>query len=299
MLSRTKTHVRREKSSEKSINGQWCPLSAICRLKTHRFRHIFHCPQYSDLSDKKSLTCETVPLSVKPRLLLLLGAGGGWQLWQSETGEGLRADYRTAKGAVSRQQLEDGSLLTLNTQSAADVRFDAHQRTVRLWYGEIAITTAKDAQQRPFRVLTRQGQLTALGTEFTVRQQDNFTQLDVQQHAVEVLLASAPAQKRIVNAGESLQFSASEFGAVKPLDDESTSWTKGILSFSDKPLGEVIATLSRYRNGVLRCDPAVAGLRLSGTFPLKNTDAILNVIAQTLPVKIQSITRYWINISPL
>jgi transmembrane sensor len=64
-----------------------------------------------------------------------------------------------------------------------------------------------------------------------------------------------PAQKRIVNAGESLQFSASEFGAVKPLDDESTSWTKGILSFSDKPLGEVIATLSRYRNGVLRCDP--------------------------------------------
>ena len=220
-------------------------------------------------------------------------------LWQSETGEGLRADYRTAKGTVSRQQLEDGSLLTLNTQSAADVRFDAHQRTVRLWYGEIAITTAKDAQQRPFRVLTRQGQLTALGTEFTVRQQDNFTQLDVQQHAVEVLLASAPAQKRIVNAGESLQFSASEFGAVKPLDDESTSWTKGILSFSDKPLGEVIATLSRYHYGVLRCDPAVAGLRLSGTFPLKNTDAILNVIAQTLPVKIQSITRYWINISPL
>ena len=44
---------------------------------------------------------------------------------------------------------------------------------------------------------------------------------------------------------------------------------RGILSFSDKPLGEVIATLSRYRNGVLRCDPAVAGLRLSGTFPLK------------------------------
>ncbi|SXM47528.1 DUF4880 domain-containing protein [Klebsiella pneumoniae] len=118
-------------------------------------------------------------------------------------------------------------------------------------------------------------------------------------HVMKGFLASAPAQKRIVNAGESLQFSASEFGAVKPLDDESTSWTKGILSFSDKPLGEVIATLSRYRNGVLRCDPAVAGLRLSGTFPLKNTDAILNVIAQTLPVKIQSITRYWINISPL
>lgn len=232
-------------------------------------------------------------------LLLLLGVGGGWQLWQSEAGEGLRADYRTAKGAVSHQRLEDGSLLTLNTQSAADVRFDAHQRAVHLWYGEVAITTAKDALRRPFRVMTRQGQLTALGTEFTVFQQDNATRVTVQQHAVEVILANRLQEKRIVNAGESLKFSASEFGALASADNESAAWTHGVLSFSDKPLGEVIATLGRYRSGVLRCDPAVAGLRLSGTFPLKNTDAILNVIAQTLPVKIQSVTRYWVNISAL
>ncbi|HEE0372529.1 TPA: fec operon regulator FecR [Klebsiella pneumoniae] len=232
-------------------------------------------------------------------LLLLLGVGGGWQLWQSEAGEGLWADYSTAKGAVSHQRLEDGSLLTLNTQSAADVRFDAHQRAVHLWYGEIAITTAKDAQRRPLRVMTRQGQLTALGTEFTVFQQNNATLVTVQQHAVEVILANRPQEKRIVNAGESLQFSASDFGALASADDESAAWTQGVLSFSDKPLGEVIATLGRYRSGVLRCDPAVAGLRLSGTFPLKNTDAILNVIAQTLPVKIQSVTRYWVNISAL
>ena len=232
-------------------------------------------------------------------LLLLLGLGGSWQLWQSETGEGLRADYRTAKGAISHQQLEDGSLLALNTHTAANVRFDSAQRIVQLWYGEIAITTAKDAGQRPFRVLTRQGQLTALGTEFTVHQHDDITRLAVQQHAVEVTLADDPRQKRVVNAGESLPFSAAEFGAITSVDEESASWTQGVLSVSDKPLGEVIATLSRYRNGVLRCDPAVAGLRLSGTFPLKNTDAILTIIARTLPVKIQSVTRYWVNISAL
>lgn len=231
-------------------------------------------------------------------LLLLLGVGGGWRLWQSETGEGLRADYRTAKGAVSHQRLEDGSLLTLNTQSAADVHFDAHQRAIHLWYGEIAITTAKDTQLRPFRVMTRQGQVTALGTEFTVYQQDNITRVAVQRHAVDVLLANRPQEKRRVSAGESLLFSASEFGAIAATDNESVAWTQGVLSFSDKPLGEVIATLSRYRNGVLRCDPAVAGLRLSGTFPLKSTDAILAVIARTLPVKIQYVTRYWVNILP-
>lgn len=232
-------------------------------------------------------------------LLLLLGAGGGWQLWQSETGEGLRADYRTAKGEVVRQRLEDGSRLILNTQSAADVRFDALQRTVRLWYGEIAITTAKDPQKRPFRVLTEQGQLTALGTEFTVRQQNGLTRLAVQADAVEACLAHCPQEKRLVTARQRLQFSARTFSAITPEDDESASWTQGVLSFSDKPLGEVIATLGRYRSGVLHCDPAVANLRLSGTFPLNDTDAILVAIAQTLPVKIQSVTRYWVTIAPL
>nr|URZ91888.1 hypothetical protein [Klebsiella pneumoniae] len=101
MLSRTKTHVRREKSSEKSINGQWCPLSAICRLKTHRFRHIFHCPQYSDLSDKKSLTCETVPLSVKPLIPLSWHSLSGHQ--RKQVGQG-GIPFRRCQPATAAEQ---------------------------------------------------------------------------------------------------------------------------------------------------------------------------------------------------
>lgn len=231
-------------------------------------------------------------------LVLLLGVGSSWQLWHSDTGTGLRADYRTAKGEVRQQHLDDGTLLTLNTDSAVDVRFDTRQRLIHLWYGEIAMTTGKDSQQRPFRVRTHDGTLTALGTRFTVHQQESETRLDVHEHAVEVALAGDPTQKRVVQQGQSLRFSASGFEEIQPLNDEAGSWVQGVLSVRDKPLGEVIATLARYRRGVLRCDPAVAGLRLSGTFPLKDTDAILNIIAQTLPVRIQSVTRYWVQISP-
>ncbi len=232
-------------------------------------------------------------------LLLLLGVGGGWRLWQSEIGEGLRADYRTAKGTVQQYPLDDGTLLTLNTDSAVNVHFSNDRRLVRLLYGEIAITTAKDSQQRPFQVQTSQGMLTALGTQFTVRQQDNSVLLAVQQHAVQAVLAADPAQTRVVRQGQRLQFRAAEFGAIQTDDDNTASWTQGVLSFSDQPLSAVAQTLSRYRYGVLRCDPAVANLRLSGTFPLHNADRILETIAQTLPVKIQYITRYWVNISSL
>lgn len=230
-------------------------------------------------------------------LLLLLGVGGGWQLWRSDTGTGLRADYTTAKGAIRQQRLEDGTLLSLNTDSAVDVRFDPQQRRIHLWYGEIAITTGKDASSRPFYVQTRHGKLTALGTEFTVRQEADSTLLSVQHHAVKVVLADDPTQERIVRQGESLRFSARALGEIQ-FAEEDSNWTQGILSFSNKPLGEVIATLSRYRHGILRCSPEVTTLRLSGTFPLKNTDTVLQVIEKTLPVKIQYITRYWVNILP-
>lgn len=227
-------------------------------------------------------------------VLLLLAAGGGWQMWNSELAEGLRADYRTAKGLPRRQTLNDGTLLMLNTDSAADVRFDDRQRLIHLRYGEIAITTARDRQQRPFRVQTRDGLLTALGTEFTVRQLTRETRLTVQQHAVEVALPDG--QRTIIHAGESLWFTRDAFSRLQPLNSSDASWTQGILSFRDRPLREVIATLSRYRPGVLRCDPAVAGLRLSGTFALGDSDAILHIIAQTLPVKLQFATRYWVTV---
>ncbi|WP_434641948.1 ferric citrate uptake sigma factor regulator FecR [Klebsiella sp. I138] len=227
-------------------------------------------------------------------LMLLVSAGGGWQIWNSELAEGFRADYRTAKGMPLRQTLADGTLLTLNTDSAADVRFDARQRLVHLRYGEIAVTTARDNQQRPFRIQTRDGLLTALGTAFTVRQFPRETRLTVQQHAVEIVLSTG--QRKIVHAGESQWFTRDAFSLLQPLNSSDTSWTQGVLSFRDRPLQEVIATLSRYRPGLLRCDPAVAGLRLSGTFPLGNTDAILHIIARTLPVKLQFATRYWVTV---
>lgn len=63
-------------------------------------------------------------------LMLLLVIGGSWRLWDSELAKGLGAEYRTAKEIPRQQQLADGSLLTLNSESAADVRFDRRQRMV-------------------------------------------------------------------------------------------------------------------------------------------------------------------------
>ncbi|MBP2167276.1 transmembrane sensor [Erwinia toletana] len=252
------------------------------------YQTLEHARQHSAVSRRRVLKS----------LCLLLGVGGSWQLWQSPVGQGLRADSRTATGEIKSLRLSDGSQLALNTNSAADIRFSAQQRLIFLHQGEISITTAADAQPqpRPFLVQTAQGMLRALGTEFVVRESGDSTLLSVMQHAVEVRLQAQPETTIKVSAGQQLRFSASEAGPLLPLAAGSGSWTRGLLSVSDWRLSEVIEEISRYRHGHLSCDAAVADLRISGTFPLRDTDRILTLLAQTLPVKVQTITRYWVKV---
>jgi transmembrane sensor len=63
-------------------------------------------------------------------------------------------------------------------------------------------------------------------------------------------------------------------------------------------LDAFVAELGRYRHGLLRCDPAVAGLRLTGAFQLADTEAVLHNLAQLLPVQLLYRTRYWVTLVP-
>lgn len=228
-------------------------------------------------------------------LLLLLGVGGSWLGFQSPLGRELHADYRTATGEIKPIVLSDGSQLVLNTASAVDVRYSAEKRLILLHSGEISLITGRD--DRPFWVESRQGAMRALGTHFLVRENDDQTQLTVLEHAVEAQLAQFPQEKRRVNAGEQISFSAVAFGQQQAAGN-GDSWTRGVLSVSQWRLDQVLAELARYRHGRLDCDPAIAGLRVSGSFPLREPDRALLLLSQTLPIRLQSFTRYWLKVVP-
>jgi len=63
-------------------------------------------------------------------------------------------------------------------------------------------------------------------------------------------------------------------------------------------LADLLDELGRYRRGVLRCHASVAALTVSGAFPLRDTDASLRLLQETLPVKISSLTGYWVTVEP-
>lgn len=234
---------------------------------------------------------------------LLLGApSAAWIGYRAVPWQSLGAEYRTATGERRTIELADRSRVILNTSTAIDVLFDASQRLVRQRNGEILVDTAPDPNAgfpRPFLVDTPQGRLRALGTRFIVRmdEEEQRSRLVVLAGAVEVSPARASGAPVVVPAGRQIAFTADATSPLAPVAAGAESWTQGVLYAEEMRLADVLSEVGRYRSGVLRCDPAVAELRVSGAFQLDDTDRILSVLAQTLPVRVDARTRYWVTVT--
>jgi transmembrane sensor len=232
------------------------------------------------------------------RSALLLTTTGclGWLGWRSETAQNLRCDYRTGIGERRAFQLADGSTVLLNTDTSIDVRFDGKQRVVRLLWGEIIVTTAVDPAQRPFKVITEQVEVLALGTRFIVRAQAQRGEVAVLEKAVEVSLRSGGPATR-VDAGSQLDFSDRSLGRPRANDVSVGAWQRGSIIAIDRRLDALLAELSRYRMGVLRCDPAIGDLKVSGVFPIDNTDLALAALESGFPLRVTRYSRFWVQVS--
>ncbi|WP_323120637.1 FecR domain-containing protein [Burkholderia alba] len=208
------------------------------------------------------------------------------------------ADYATAVGEVKEIVLADGTRIWLDTSSALDVRFSGGERRVALRRGAIYVATAHDALGRPFRVETRQGTVRALGTRFAVRDAGAGARVDVLEGAVEIRAARVPTQLRRLAAGEAVRFTADTIGAPGSADEQASAWTRHLLIAERMPVDAFVATLARYRPGVVRCDPALARASVSGVFSLADTDRALASLQAALPVSVVYRTRYWVTVAP-
>lgn len=227
-------------------------------------------------------------------LLVAGGAGLGWR--QSDQYQILTAEYRTATGEQRSLSLADGGELKLNTDSSVDVSYGTSARQIILHHGEILATTAPDPQGRPFVVHTRHGSIRALGTRFSVYSDDSHTRVGVMEHAVDVRPVDGGRTPLRVDSGQQADFTHRQAGTVQVLSPNAQAWQRGFLMASDWRLKDFLVELSRYRPGRLVCDETVANLRLSGAFHLNDTDVVLENLANTLPVQLRYLTRYWVRV---
>lgn len=256
-------------------------------------------------------TLHGAPASASRRRLLGLfvgvgtAAGAGWVVTRTPQWQQLAADYRSGTGERQRHTLPDGTELLLGTRSAAVLSFSGHERRVHLLQGEALFTTGHPAGELgglPFVVETAEGRVRALGTRFTVRQNAGMTQVAVFEGAVEIhpVDAALGSTALRLDAGQTVNFERTHLQEPAAAGERELAWSQGQLWVDNQRLDDFLVELGRYRNGWLRVDSKVAGLRFSGVFPLgaegsrANTDAVLAMLPNSLPVQVRWRSPWWV-----
>ncbi|WP_454252948.1 FecR domain-containing protein [Pseudomonas sp. Marseille-Q7302] len=215
----------------------------------------------------------------------------GWWLMRELPLDAWTAAVSTATGEHRSLTLADGSLLQLNTATAVDL--DETRRYLRLIRGEASLQVPGAL---PMTLDTGFGAVTLRQAEVCVQRHDEGCDVRVVSGSVDIQPLAGPRLE--LGEGRQLRLSALGVGAIEPFAATVLSWRQGVLIAQDQPLGEFLEEFSRYRLGLLRWDPAVADLRVTGSFQLADTDRVLALLAATLPVDVQWRTRFWVTLVP-
>ncbi|SFD33087.1 DUF4880 domain-containing protein [Paracidovorax konjaci] len=223
-----------------------------------------------------------------------------------EAGTAWAADLRTGVGERRLATLPDGSRVWLNTGTAVAIAFGPQARRLELLRGEVRLQAGAAAGGAPpLELHTAAGTLQALAegalppAHFLARTlEDADTGCRATVQAGAVALRTADGLEARVDAGQALSFGPAHLGPARPADPFADRWTDGLLVARGQPLGDFLAELARHRHGWLQCDPAVAGLRITGAFQLDQGDAVIDALPRSLPVRVVWRTRYWARVVP-
>ncbi|MBK5003052.1 DUF4880 domain-containing protein [Pseudomonas sp. S31] len=229
--------------------------------------------------------------------IALVGTAG-WLARDLEPVAAWTSDYATGTGERRSFTLPDGSLLQLNTRSAVDLAFDQEQRLVRLKQGELMLTCSTLANPgRPLLVQTREALLEGFEGRFNVRQDSDCTRVNVSHGRV--ALHRPGGELQWLSSAQDWRIDAQGAQRLEQVDMDATAWSEGLIVTRDMRLGDFLTQVSRYRHGYLTCADDIASLRLSGVFRLEDPEALLQLLPQTLPVRLRQRTRWWVRVEGL
>jgi transmembrane sensor len=203
--------------------------------------------------------------------------------------------YATAVGEQRTIVLPDQSRMELNTDSEVRVVYRSSARSIEIRRGEATFSVRHDTQ-RPFEVHAAHGTARALGTEFNVLAQPGATTVAVLSGKVEVIPAvegrDAPQSITLLH-GTQVTRSNVGFSAVAPADlNRIVAWHSGRVAFTDVDLKQALVEFNRYTaTPIVLADPSLARLRVSGTFRIGETNALLQALEQAFGIRAELQTK--------
>lgn len=238
---------------------------------------------------------EVVPTARPTRRRLLALSGGaiaaavaGLIGWPRLMGERVA----TARGEIRRLPLADGSVATINTDSALRVVLASDSRRIALDHGQAWFQVAKD-RRRPFLVDAGIAQARAVGTAFSVRRGGDGVQISVTEGTVAVWASEASGAMTILEAGQYADFhvggGAPRVGTAPARIERALAWRNGEIALEDESLANAVAQFNRYnRQQLVVADPGLGRERLVGLFKIDRPADFAASVAASLDVDVEA-----------
>lgn len=222
---------------------------------------------------------------------VLLVCCGGYLAWSHRQQPVFVQSFATARGQQLDVDLPDATHLWLDTATRAEVVFHRRRRALRLPEGQTVLQVKSDPS-RPFDVWAGPLRITVVGTRFSVRHTPGLPGNDKVRVAVEegrVRVTGNGAAVELRSGQQIASDAAGRLGAVSAVPAAGIApWRDSRVSFDNASLAEALAEFERYgpANLIVR-DPAVAALRVTGTFDPRRLDNFTRALPQVLPVRLR------------
>lgn len=173
--------------------------------------------------------------------------------------------------------LADKSSIVVVPNSEMEVHYTDSTRELHLQKGQIFLDVARDTK-RPFKVLTNQGIVRVIGTQFTVQHLTDDLKITVVEGLVGLLRSDSADSDQtpllVLHKNQQILYSDALKGVVATTVDAAreTSWTKGRLIFDGVPLAEVTDTLNQHLSLPIQvASPDLLTKRIVGAISIKNS----------------------------
>lgn len=203
-------------------------------------------------------------------------------------------DYETEIGGRRVVALPDGSHVSMDSDSAMEVRFTETERAITLTRGRARFDVAHDTS-RPFTVTADHETVVAVGTSFDVEKLGSTVLVTLLQGQVVVkqdegalpIRAIARSKPSVsLTPGQQLVAARHTIPTVASADLQvAAAWEAGHLVFHDEPLGSVVERVNRYTEHPVTVDPSAADIRISGVFNAGDVGSFVSAITGYFPVQ--------------
>lgn len=236
--------------------------------------------------------------------LALVGLSGAlvWRLWHAAPPVNappvppVMTEVATRRAERAEVRLTDGSRVVLGVASRLRYPrdFGVGSRTVEL-EGEAYFDVVHD-EARPFRVRAGPGELEDVGTAFVVRSYGGRSVLVVvAKGAVMVRRPAASTDGVLLTAAQLARLD--DAGIVRRDGvrvDRYLAWTRGELVFTDAPLVDVAAELSRWFDVEVSVgDSAIGARRFTGSFGREAVTSVVRALAAATDVDVDRADGGW------